>query len=58
MRKFTDIQRELNLMKLTDSRNGTLYCVPVAPGAPRLIVRRFDQALPIGCSRVQIQESA
>jgi hypothetical protein len=42
MREFADIERELNLMKFTDSRNGTLYCVPAAPGAPRLIVRRFD----------------
>jgi hypothetical protein len=46
MREFADIERELHLMKFTDSRNGTLYCVPVAPGAPRLIVRRFDGDLP------------
>jgi hypothetical protein len=46
MREFADIERELHLMKLTDSRNGTLYCVPVATGAPRLIVRRFDGDLP------------
>lgn len=46
MRDFADIERELSLMKFTDSANGTLYCVPVAPGAPRLIVRRFDGALP------------
>jgi hypothetical protein len=46
MRDFLEIQRELKLMKLTDSVNGTLYCVPVAPGAPRLVVRRFDGALP------------
>ena len=46
MREFTDIERDLHLIKFTDSRNGTLYCVPVAPGAPRLIVRRFDQDLP------------
>lgn len=46
MRNFADIERDLPLMKFTDSRNGTLYCVPVAPGAPRLIVRRFDAELP------------
>jgi hypothetical protein len=46
MRNFADIERELHLMKFTDSGNGTLYCVPVAPGAPRLIVRRFDGDLP------------
>jgi hypothetical protein len=45
MRAFVDIERELGLMKFTDSANGTLYCVPVAPGAQRLIVRRFDGAL-------------
>jgi hypothetical protein len=46
MRKFADIELELQLMKFTDSANGTLYCVPVSPGAPRLVVRRFDRALP------------
>lgn len=46
MREFADIERELQLMKFTDSANGTLYCVPVSPGAPRLIVRRFDRELP------------
>jgi hypothetical protein len=46
MREFPDIERDLHLMKFTDSRNGTLYCVPVAPGAPRLIVRRFDGEIP------------
>lgn len=46
MREFADIERQLQLMKFTDSVNGTLYCVPVSPGAPRLIVRRFDRALP------------
>lgn len=46
MREFADIERELHLMKFTDSANGTLYCVPVAPGAPRLIVRRFDGDVP------------
>lgn len=44
MRKFADIERELRLMKFTDSANGTLYCVPTSPA--RLIVRRFDGALP------------
>jgi hypothetical protein len=46
MREFADIERDLHLIKFTGSRNGTLYCVPVAPRAPRLIVRRFDQELP------------
>lgn len=46
MREFADIERELHLTKFTDSKNGTLYCVPVAPGAPRLIVRRFDGEVP------------
>lgn len=46
MREFADIERELQLMKFTDSVNGTLFCVPVSPGAPRLIVRRFDRDLP------------
>jgi hypothetical protein len=32
--------------KFTDSRNGTLCCVPVALGAPRLVVRRFDGEIP------------
>jgi hypothetical protein len=45
MRDFADIQRELALMPFLDSMNGSLYCVPVAPGAPRLIVRRFDREL-------------
>lgn len=45
MRDFTDIQRELALMPFLNSANGSLYCVPVGPGAPRLIVRRFDRAL-------------
>lgn len=45
MRKFADIQRELGLHKFLDSANGTLYYVPSAPGAPRLMVRHFDRAL-------------
>ena len=46
MREFADIECQLQLMKFTDSASGTLYCVPVSPGAPRLIVRHFDRALP------------
>jgi hypothetical protein len=46
MRDFADIEHDLHLIKFTDSRNGTLYCVPVSPGAPRLMVRRFDRDLP------------
>jgi hypothetical protein len=48
MRNFLDIKRELQLIKFTDSANGTLYCVPVSPGAPRLIVRHFDRELDVG----------
>lgn len=32
-------------MPFLNSTNGSLHCVPVAPGAPRLIVRRFDREL-------------
>jgi len=46
MRAFADIERELGLKKFIDSANGTLYCVPPARGAPRVIVRRFDRQLP------------
>jgi hypothetical protein len=46
MREFADIEQELRLEKFLDSRNGTLYCVAVGPGAPRLLVRRFDRDLP------------
>jgi hypothetical protein len=46
MRKFTDIQHDLNLVKFVESPSGNLFCVPVAPGAPRIIVRRFDRDLP------------
>ena len=46
MRDFVDIQRELGLELFTESDLGTLYCVPAVPGAPRLIVRHFDQAAP------------
>jgi len=45
MRTFSEIKEELNLMLFTESENGDLYCVPVAPGAKRLIVRRFNRRL-------------
>jgi hypothetical protein len=46
MREFADIQRDLGLKKFLDSPLGTLYFVPFAPGAPRVIVRHFDSELP------------
>jgi hypothetical protein len=46
MKQFVDIERALNLIEFTDSDCGTLYCVSVASGASRLIVRHFDQVLP------------
>jgi len=46
MREFADIQRELGLQKFLDSPLGTLYFVPFAPNAPRVIVRHFDRELP------------
>ena len=46
MRDFCQVQRELSLVKLVGSANGNLFIVPVAPGAPRLVVRRFDRDLP------------
>jgi hypothetical protein len=46
MREFIDIQRDFGLMFFLESGNGNLYFVPVAPGVPRLIVRRFDNDLP------------
>jgi hypothetical protein len=45
MRTFADIQQELSLVPFVGSENGSLHCVPVSPGAPRLIVRHFDRAL-------------
>jgi hypothetical protein len=46
MREFAAIQRELGLKKFLDSSLGTLYFVPFAPGAPRVIVRHFDSEIP------------
>ncbi len=48
LRNFKAIQRELGLVPFVESRWGNLYCVPVAPGAPRLIVRHFDGELSVG----------
>lgn len=46
MRSFADIERDLGLVLFADSALGDLYCVPVAPGAPRIVVRRFNRELP------------
>ncbi|MBD2767336.1 hypothetical protein IC235_05465 [Hymenobacter sp. BT664] len=46
MRKFADIQGEIGLQKFLDSPLGTLYFVPAAPGAPRVMVRHFDTDIP------------
>jgi len=48
MRSFADIECDLKLVLFADSALGDLYCVPVAPGAPRTIVRRFNRELPAG----------
>lgn len=47
MREFADIQQALGLKKFLGSPLGTLYFVPVAPNAPRLMVRHFDRDLPV-----------
>lgn len=46
MRSFAEIQPKFGLRPFVDSPNGNLYHVPFSPGAPRLIVRRFDRDLP------------
>jgi len=46
MRTFDEVRRDLNLEKGVGSANGDLYVVPVAPGAPRLLVRHFNRDLP------------
>jgi hypothetical protein len=46
MRDFTQIRSALNLVPFVGSANGNLFIVPVAPGAPRIVVRRFDRDLP------------
>lgn len=46
MRDFATIQRELNLKQFLESPLGTLYFVPMALEAPRLLVRHFDGILP------------
>lgn len=46
MRDFADYQRELGLLRFSEGPAGTLHCVPVAPGAPRLLFRHFDRELP------------
>jgi hypothetical protein len=47
MRTFDEIRRELKLQKFVGSSGGDLFSVPVAPGAPRLLVRHFNRNLPI-----------
>jgi len=46
MRTFSDIEKELGLRRFLPSERGTLYHVPAAVGAPRLLVRKFDGELP------------
>ncbi|NOT27870.1 MAG: hypothetical protein HOP16_17430 [Acidobacteria bacterium] len=46
MRTFNDIQRKLNLKKFVGSFNGDLFCTPVAPGVPRILVRHFNRGWP------------
>jgi hypothetical protein len=45
VRTFDDIQSELKLVNYVGSSAGNLYIVPVAPGAPRIVVRHFDRDL-------------
>jgi hypothetical protein len=45
-RDFDTISHELGLVRFLESEHGDLYCVPVAPGAARTLVRRFNRALP------------
>jgi hypothetical protein len=45
MRDFEQIRKELNLAPFVGSFNGNLFVVPVAQGAPRIVVRRFDRDL-------------
>lgn len=47
MRDFREIRDELALKKFLDSPMGTLYFVPFSPGKPRVIVRHFDNQLPV-----------
>jgi hypothetical protein len=46
MSDFAGLRRELGLKKFLASQLGTLYFVPYASAAPRIIVRHFDAALP------------
>ena len=45
MRTFNDVRSELNLQKFVGSFSGDLFCVPIAPGAPRILVRHFNRDL-------------
>lgn len=45
MRTFQEIQSEWGLLPFAEGPKGSLYCVPVRPGAPRWLVRRFDRSL-------------
>ncbi|NJK65034.1 MAG: hypothetical protein HC921_22070 [Synechococcaceae cyanobacterium SM2_3_1] len=42
MRKFIDIQQELELKEFLNSVPGTLYCSPSAPMSLKMMVRYFD----------------
>jgi hypothetical protein len=46
MRDFNAIKRTLSLVPFVGSAHGNLFIVPVAPGAPRIVVRHFDRDLP------------
>lgn len=45
MRKFIDIQRDLNLVLYVESEHGDLY-MPRASDVPRVVVRWFHRAIP------------
>ncbi|KAB2906967.1 MAG: hypothetical protein F9K40_05570 [Kofleriaceae bacterium] len=45
MRKFIDIQRELDLVRFLESEHGDLY-VPRATDGPPIIVRQFQRTIP------------
>lgn len=44
MRSFSEIERDLGLVRFAASPLGTLYFVPSSSDGPKLMVRRFDSA--------------
>lgn len=46
MRKFTEIQAELQLIPFGQSPSGNLHCMVGAAPGPRLLVRHFDREIP------------